>query len=340
LSESATVTLDKGLLRIDLTPAQGCDITALIDRRSGVDVLFKTPWGASKPGVRRHAPDSMTAWLDAYPGGWQVLVPNGGDACDAGGVEWGFHGEASQAPWDVLDAGADHLTAAVELARAPLRLTRTIRLLDRRMLIVEEVCNRSPDPVEFMWSHHPAFGPPFLEPGCLVAAGATTLTADPVHSGNDLGLASEHEWPVARRPDGTTRDYSRLTQADGGTSTMAYLGGFSDGWYSIVNPRLRLGVGLTWPADVFPHAWLWQELQATAAWPWYRQAYVMAIEPASSVPGHGIAGVRRSNGNLMRLEGHASQQVEIEAVLFDADHTPAHLAPGGHLTFPASERAT
>ena len=46
------------------------------------------------------AVDSLTAWLEAYAGGWQVLFPNGGFANTYKGVELGYHGEASMKAWD------------------------------------------------------------------------------------------------------------------------------------------------------------------------------------------------------------------------------------------------
>ena len=70
---------------------------------------------------------------------------------------------------------------------------------------------------------------------------------------------------------------------------MAYLTDFASehGWYGITNTELGLGVGLVWPKAVFPYAWFWQEMHASPGFPWYGEVYVMAIEPFSSMPGHG-----------------------------------------------------
>ena len=82
---SATVLLDKG-----------ADIYRLVYKAKATDVLWKSPWGLkeSARGFDSHV-DSLTAWLEAYAGGWQVLFPNGGFANTYKGVELGYHGEAS-----------------------------------------------------------------------------------------------------------------------------------------------------------------------------------------------------------------------------------------------------
>jgi hypothetical protein len=58
---------------------------------------------------------------------------------------------------------------------------------------------------------------------------------------------------------------------------LAYFEGFEDGWYGITNTAIGLGVGL-----------VWQELHASSGHPWYRGAYVLTIEPFSSIPSQGL----------------------------------------------------
>jgi len=55
--------------------------------------MWKAPWGMKEPGRGFDSDvDSLTAWLEAYAGGWQVLFPNGGFANTYKGVELGYHG--------------------------------------------------------------------------------------------------------------------------------------------------------------------------------------------------------------------------------------------------------
>jgi hypothetical protein len=84
---------------------------------------------------------------------------------------------------------------------------------------------------------------------------------------------------------------------------------------------------------VFDKAWLWQEVHSTSDWPWFRQAYVVAVEPASVVPGHGMASARASGSTGLRLEPGVGREVTVEAVLFEGTRPVAGVAPGGVVTF-------
>ena len=309
-------------------PDKGCDIYSWTDRSTGLDVLFKSPWGLPSNLPGSWHTDSQAAWLAQYPGGWQVICPNGGAESDApGGARWGFHGEACTLRWDVDDIGVDGETSwavlSTRLRRAPLILQRRIALRDRTLTIDESVTNVSAESLEFMWSHHPAFGAPFLEPGCRIATGAREIVADDQAPGTLLAAASKHSWPLATAADGSDVDLSTIPAADATRSNLAYLAGFDEGWFTITNARLGLGVGVRWPAATFPYAWLWQEMHSSPGYPWWRQAYVCAIEPASSIPAQGLDAVRRKGGPLVHLSGGETRSAVIEAVLFAMPESPA-----------------
>jgi hypothetical protein len=150
----ATLELANDEIAVTLLPEKGCDVLELIDRRTDTNVLFKTPWAYGRRPV--HTPSSFEAWIEAYAGGWQVLLPNGGDASVEYGVEWGFHGEAGLIEWQVEQAGAAGATCSTSLITAPLVVERTLSL-DRSVFRLEErVTNLGGDPIDVMWGHHPA----------------------------------------------------------------------------------------------------------------------------------------------------------------------------------------
>lgn len=306
-----------------LLPEKGCDIYSWTDRASGTDVLFKTPWGLPSR-TPSWAPDSQAAWLAAYPGGWQLLCPNGGAETEApGGGRWGFHGEACLVAWQVDGSGMDGGTAWAELSTrlltAPLAIRRRIELTGRTMTIEESVTNTSPDDLECMWSHHPAFGAPFLDGDCEITTGARTLVADDVAPGTVLSPGSRHSWPKATDAGGAEIDLSVVPGPDESLDHLAYLTDFDDGWFAITNHRLGLGVRLRWPLDVFPRAWFWQEVHSGAGHPWWRQAYVCAIEPASTIPAQGLAVAKGKGGEPVRLAGGETRTAVIEAELFNEE---------------------
>ena len=78
-----------------MLPERGCEIYEFRDRSTGVDVLFKSPWGLQPPGAPpREGSDGME-FLHNYGGGWQELLPSCNDACTYEGVELPFHGEVA-----------------------------------------------------------------------------------------------------------------------------------------------------------------------------------------------------------------------------------------------------
>jgi len=329
-------TLCNEHLEVTVLPDKGADIYSLVHRASGVDVLFKAPWGTRAPGPWLRPSTTMERWIEAYPGGWQLLLPNGGDECTEQGVTWGFHGEAALVPWTVLDRSGFSATLEASLFTAPLHVLRELSLDGPVLRVREVVTNRSEKDIEVMWSHHPAFGAPLLEAGSLLRAGCQTVLADDQAPGSLMGAGTRHEWPMVTTPDGQVVDLGRLPGPGERRAVLAYLLDFTAGYYAITNPRLNLGAGLRWPLDVFDKAWLWQEVHSTMGWPWFGRAYVVAVEPASSIPGHGMAGVRAGGANGLLIAGLSSRQVVIEAVLFEGTAGVSGIAEGGAVTFAGS----
>ena len=309
----AAIELENDRLRVTLLPEKGCDILELIDRGTGIDVLFQAPWGYGRRPV--HAPSSFEAWIESYPGGWQVLLPNGGDAAIENGVEWGFHGEAGVVEWKVDEIGAGVAVCSTSLISAPLEVARRVTLDENVVRVEEQVTNRGGDAIEVMWGHHPTFGAPFLEPGCTIETSARTFTADDRAPGSGLTPGRRSVWPNAVLDDGGQIDLSVIPGPDERRAVLGYLSDFEDGRYRVVNPRLGLAVEIRWPLDVFPTAWFWQELHATPGYPWYRRAYTTALEPNTTAPAQGIVEARKKGGATLRLAPDAARTVTIEAEL-------------------------
>lgn len=325
------LTLRNDDIQVTILPDKGADIYALVDRRTGVDVLFKSPWGARAPGPWLRAASSMERWVEAYPGGWQVLLPNGGDECVERGVTWGYHGEAALVPWEVIKAGETAATLETRLFSVPLRVHREFSLSGAVLRLTETVTNESAVELEVMWSHHPAFGAPFLEDGCLLTAGCASVLADDEAPGTLLAPGSRHDWPDATTAAGDPLDLRRIPGPGEPRALLAYLGDFTSGYFAITNPRLHLGVGLRWPLDTFDKAWLWQEVMSGEGWPWYQRAYAVAVEPAGTIPGHGMSGARARGYAGTSFAGGSTRQVVLEAVLFEARTPVAGIAEGGRV---------
>lgn len=319
------LTLENDLLSVTVLPGKGADIYRLEYRPAGVDVLWKALWGLREPDSGfAPAPNSEVAWMEHYEGGWQVLFPNGGNACLYQGVEMPFHGEASTLAWSatVLAAGDDEAAIRLDtrLFRSPFHIERTltVRAAEPILLLEERVTNHGAQPLAAMWSQHPALGAPFLSPDCVIDTAAHAVWADATYD-TSTGLiqpGGRWTWPHAVTRDGRSIDLSRMPAVDG--DLFAYLGEFTEGWYAVTNPTLGFGLAMVWPTEVYPYAWLWYELRATAGYPFYGTAYIAAIEPASSVPGLGLLRVMEETGSHLTLRPGESRAVTLRTVFYPA----------------------
>lgn len=306
------VRLQSPHLEVDVLPGKGGDILAVTWVPTRVNLLWESPWGLRPRGAVSTAKDSVARFLENYPGGWQTIFPNGGDAASVSGIEWGFHGEAALVPWDwtPIDGGVELST---RLTQSPFELSKKIWVDSNQVRVTETATNVGPDPQQVMWSHHPAFGAPFISGDTTVQCGASTFIADDerdVEAG-DLEPGAESDWPKALTREGTSADISRLPDRDTSLDRFGYLTGFDEGWASIESPSTGITARLEWNARIFPHAWYWLEAHATAGFPWFGQAYVFAIEPASSYPGQGVQKVREKTGTLLSFDPGESRSVEL-----------------------------
>jgi hypothetical protein len=332
------VTLENELLSTTVLVDKGADIYRLVHRGTGIDVLMKTPWGLRDPGSgTAGSPDSEVTWMEHYEGGWQTLFPNGGRGCVYKGAELPFHGEASTLPWTctVLSDTPDEVRVQFEvrLFRSPFRIVRVLSLrAGSPVLDVEEtIMNEGLEPLDAMWSHHPAFGAPFLSPSCLVDTDARIVFADEGDNRTPdarVQHGGRWNWPYATRPDGTSVDLRIVPER---SEVMAYLSDFAEGWCAKTNSTLGFGVALVWPATVFPYAWLWQEMHASRGYPWYGAAYTMALEPASSAPGVGLVEVLARGGSHVTFGPGESRTLTLRSLFYDAGsgHGVEHVGPDG-----------
>ncbi len=330
---SRLLTLSSEEMTVTLLPDKGADIYEMIDRASGVDVLLKAPWGVREPGPWLRAATSMQRWMEAYPGGWQVLLPNGGDECVENGTSWGYHGEAALLAWEVLEHSPCHAVLETSLFSVPLRVRREIELSGSTFTLHELVTNDSDEDLEVMWSHHPAFGAPFLEEGCLLATGFRAVVADDLSPGTLLAADSRHAWPVVRTIDGTELDLRVIPGPDRPRALLAYLTDPDEPFFAITNPHRGLGVSFRWSGEVFDKAWLWQEVHCGEGWPWFKRAYALAVEPATTVPGHGMSHARATRQPGVTFAARQCREIVIETSLFHDTRLVQGMNPDGSPRF-------
>lgn len=257
---TAPLTLISDHLRATVDPGHGGEVSSLVALRSGTSLLARTPFPATAPRAGELDEDTWTA---AYRGGWQLLTPNAGDACELDGAYHGFHGRASNDPWDLLDAGLDG--ALLRWRGHGLVVTRRY-VVDGASLSATTTWEASDRPVPMLHVEHVAVGAGLLAPEVEVRL-----------PGLRDGTAARREcW----RLDRTRAEFEALE-------------GLSEGRVDLVNHARALRLRLEWDVDSLPCLWLWQEVRGSGGI-WDHRTEIVGLEPASTTEVRGLATATRA----------------------------------------------
>ena len=190
-------------LRVMVNPDVGGTIVQVTHLGSGLDVLGKVPWDPVDAPITSLAALAETEWLTRFTGGWPLLFPNGGDACNFGGIFHGFHGEASIAPWE-FSASADTIRLRRRFFSVPVDMERELTV-ERELLIVRErLWSDGTLPVEVMWGHHATFGSDLLAGPVEITTGARRVVVDAATIRQPTRLFRDR-WATGPRSKGKAR---------------------------------------------------------------------------------------------------------------------------------------
>ncbi len=167
------IRLESERLRVEVLPEHGCTITSIVDRPSGVELLWS--------GARRPLPSDLGPTGEAsrdyfercvFIGGWFPMFPMAGGPGSRTDVR--LHGEAPRIGWDVVHDDGTRLTTEALLTDSVL-LTRRTQLDGAKLSVITEACNGSPDPFEVLAAgEHPCFDLQQLGITALRSAGSWT----------------------------------------------------------------------------------------------------------------------------------------------------------------------
>lgn len=291
------LAFENEIIRVEVVVDKGSDITSFLHKPSDTDFMWHR-----ESGLRRAPVDSIPrgtdefVFVDGYEGGWQECFPNGGESVLYKGAQLPFHGELLAASWtvDVLEDRPEVVSVRLSLRtmRTPFVLEKTLALHagSGALIIDERLINLADETMDVMWGHHPAFGPPFLDPSCRIDLSPCIATTDRAEPWPDsqLEYAREFPWPMAPRKDGGVRDLSVIPGPESRIADWVRLTGFTEGWYGITNGARQVGFGLRWDAQVFRHLWFWHVFGGMPGYPWYGLNYNFALEPWTSYPDGGL----------------------------------------------------
>jgi galactose mutarotase-like enzyme len=280
-----SLVLEDETLQVTVLPDKGADVYSLVDLRTGVDVLFKAPWGLRPPGSPPLEGSGDDEFLWNYEGGWQELLPSVNEACTYRGRRIPFHGEVATLTWEheVMD-DADGIQLWTRCRQTPFRLERTMRLRAGTLEVAGTVVNDSDVSAHFVWGHHVVVGPPFLGAGCRIEAAARTIVTAPELWEPETARIEPRQraaWPHAPIRAGGTVDLRAVPGPEAASHDDLYLTDLTGGELSVTNPRLGLRFELEWDPAVFRYVVLWQPYGGARAQP-LAGSYALGVEPWTS----------------------------------------------------------
>lgn len=317
------VTLDSAAIQVTVNPGVGGTITSIRHKPTGLSVLGSVPWESVDAPLPSLAARDEPEWLTRYTGGWPLLFPNGGDACTVDGIFYGFHGEASIAPWEAEgDAGTLVLTRRFSTLKASMR--RTIRVSGDTLTIDETLDYEGLAPVDVMWGHHPTFGSDLLAQPFEVTSGARNVQAEAQYDppSSPVAQGAGGAWPLLAARSGGSVD---LAHPQEGWTSVAYLTDFRSPWAAIRRLDDAIAVRLTWDGARFPCAWLWYEIAGTQEAPWNGRTRLVGIEPNTTPCTLGLGEAMARSSALLHLDPGTSVSACLALRVF---------TPAGPITAP------
>jgi Domain of unknown function (DUF4432) len=331
-----TLFLENELLRVGVLLDKGADIFQFLYKPADVDFLWRSPQGLVPPSRFTATRASASgAFLDAYHGGWQEILPGGGPA-DYRGAELGLHGEVTHLGWEytILEDRPERLSVrlGVDCIRTPLHLERVMRLEAGQptLFIDETLTNTCPEELDLMWGHHPAFGAPFLREGVrlFVPAGEVQVHSPLFAESGALEPGACFPWPLAPTNGGTI-DLACVPGPQAGFAELLYLKNLSGGWYAVLDPEKKVGFGLSWPLEIFPYLWFWMVYGRAPGYPWWNRVYVIALEPWTSIPNSLDQALQL--GAARHLKGGEQLNVSLTASAIAGLDRIHHINPNGSI---------
>lgn len=288
------LTLSNGHYEVELWPEKGGAITRYVHCPSGIDIIWRNPYG--HPPRLRPLDQPMAGGSDLYDvmdGSWYVSLPNGFFAGSYLGAPLGTHGELRSLPWEVVTLEVTAEEARVHLVgrsvRTPLCYHRhlTVRRDDPRLHWQEGVENRSALRLPVAWLQHPTFGGPLVD-GARLLVPAETVQVFAADDPTALQLESGYRgsWPwVPERESGQLRDCSVVPPAGTGTDHSVQLTDLREGWGCVWNEARNLGFAMEWDAQRFPYAWSWNSAGGIRTYPLWGEGHILTLQPSTSPVG-------------------------------------------------------
>lgn len=262
--------LDCEELSVSVLPESGAAITQGIFQ--GKSFLAKSPYPSIEPKFLGVESD----WLTSWNGGWQPLLPNVGVEYLVGKFPQGFHGNASQARWEVTRECPNSM--CLDWIDENLHSQRLIDITENSINLSDSVVNFDEAPRSIIVTKHLVLGSEFLNSEIFIEPVGDARFRELQYDGSANG--SEFEpWDNFKE-----NSCSQVT-----SQTPARMGVFSEiSCISVCNDLYEIEI--SWDAKSLPYLWIWEETATTKEHPWNGEYWALGIEPSSAPDGMGLGG--------------------------------------------------
>lgn len=244
---------------------------------AGFQVLASTPWAAEVSASAEPAADEPT-WVKRWRGGWQLCAPNTGQPVVESSRP-AFHGLASQAIWQVLDASDQFVSFEWRDSDGLFRIKRTWTLRSEEQISVEsELENLSSEKQAVGVAEHLILGSDFLGP--ILEGDLAKLEYCDESEVLELDYDGSPTGVKISKPS-SLDDFTTLSK-----NQPARVFSLTNSTTSEISVRLG-GFSATVIWSGLPHALIWQEFGVSEIAPWNNEVFALGIEPTNVPHGKG-----------------------------------------------------
>ena len=263
-------TLATEKLSLSVLPENGAAITD--GSFLGKSFLAKPPY----PSIVSTHLGTESDWVAAWNGGWQPLLPNAGGEYLQGKYPQGFHGNASQAIWNVTEAKPHSIS--LNWSDENLQSERGIKISDNEISVSCSLENLDNNPRPVIVTEHLVLGSEFLN---------SEITLTPVGEAQFRELA--YDGSANGAEFAPWESFEKVGWSKVNNSTPARMGVFSNISCIRVSNEIY-EIEISWDATKLPYLWIWEEMGQTIDSPWDGKYWALGIEPSNAADGVGLNG--------------------------------------------------
>jgi galactose mutarotase-like enzyme len=272
------ITLNNGVLRMDVLPELGGKIISLVRIESGHEYLCQP---SSSDGTYRRARygDPFNAYSS---GGFDDCFPTISDCiyplAPFQGLELPDHGELWSVPWEA-EAEREVVCLRTRGIRLPYRFSKRLRLDGPELVLDYELTNEGKSALDYLWAAHPLLR---IEAGdeVILPPEIGDLLIEWSKDDRLGGRGETCRWPLARQRSGAEDDLSRIKPPQSRYADKLFTPRLRHGYAALYSPRNDEAIVFRFHTEVTPFLGIWL-CQGGHSHGHAEGEYAAALEPCS-----------------------------------------------------------